>query len=66
MKAKQYATEQPIDQWRNQRENKKITRDKWQRIYGKTKPMGYSKRSSEREIYSNTISPQEWRKVPNK
>ena len=30
------------------------------------KPMGYSKSSSKREVYSNTISPQETRKTSNK
>ena len=30
------------------------------------KPMGCSKSSSKREIYSNTISPQETRKISNK
>ena len=30
------------------------------------KPMGCSKRSSKREVYSNTILPQETRKVSNK
>ena len=30
------------------------------------KPIGHSKSSSKREIYINTTSPQETRKIPNK
>ena len=30
------------------------------------KPMGHSKSSSKREVYSNSISPQETRKISNK
>ena len=66
MEANQYTTEQPMDHWRNQRGNQKIPRDKWQQRYNNSKPMGHNKSSSEKEIYSNTISPQETRKIPNK
>ena len=31
-----------------------------------TKPMGYSKRRSKKEVYSNTILPQETRKTSNR
>ena len=31
-----------------------------------TKPMGYSKRRSKKEVYSNTILPQETRKTLNR
>ena len=31
-----------------------------------SKPMGYSKGSSKKEVYSNTILPQETRKISNK
>ena len=31
-----------------------------------SKPMGYSKSSSKREVYSNTILPQETRKTSNR
>ena len=66
MKAKQYVTKKPIDHWRNQRGNQKISRDKWQRKHDDWKPMGYSKSSSKREVYSNTILPQETRNISNK
>ena len=33
----------------------KIPREKWQRKHDKPKPMGHNKRSSKREVYSNTI-----------
>ena len=42
--------------------NQKISRNKWQRNHNSTKPMGYSKSSSKREVYSNTILSQETRK----
>ena len=58
MEAKQYVTKQPM--WRNQRGNQ-IPRDKWQQRYEDPKLMGCSKSSSEREVYSNTISLQEIR-----
>ena len=61
LEAKQYATEQPKDHWRNQ----KILRDKWQQRYNKPKSMGHSKSSSEREVYNNTVLPQERRKSSN-
>ena len=51
-----------MDHWRNQ----KIPGDKWQQKHDNLKPMGCSKSSSKREVYSNTILPQETRKVPNK
>ena len=47
-------------------EIKKIHRNKWQWKHGDPKPMGRSKSSSKREIYSNSISPQETRKISNK
>ena len=55
-----------MDHWRNQRENLKIPRDKWQSKHDNPKPMGCSKSSSNRECYSNTILPQETRKISNK
>ena len=66
MEAKQYTTKQPRDHWRNQRGNKKIPRNKWQWKHDDPKPMGWSKSSSKREVYSNTILPQETRKISNK
>ena len=41
--------------------NQKISRNKWQRKHDNSKPMGCSKSSSRREVYSNTILPQETR-----
>ena len=40
--------------------------EKWQWRYNNPKPMGHSKSSSEREVYSNTILSQERRKNANK
>ena len=51
--------------WRNQKRNKKIYRNKWQWKLDNSKPMGCSKSSSKREVYSNTILPQETRKTLN-
>ena len=48
-----------MDHWRNQRGSKKLPIYKWQQKYNATKPMGQRKSSSEREVYSNTISHQE-------
>ena len=45
------------------REIKKISRNKWQWKHDKSKPMGCSKSSSKREVYSNTILPQDIRKT---
>ena len=48
--------------WKNQKGNQKISRNKWQ-WNNNSKPMGCSNSSSKREIYSNTILPQETRKT---
>ena len=48
--------------WRNH----KIPRDKWQQKHDDPKPMGCSKSSSKREVYSNIILPQETRNISNK
>ena len=66
MEAKQYATEESMDHWRNQRGNKKIPGEKWQQKHDNSKPMRHSKSSSKWEVYSNTILPQETRKISNK
>ena len=66
MEAKQYATKWPRDHWRNRRVNQKIPRNKWQWKQNNPKPMGWSKSSSKREVESNTILPQETRKISNK
>ena len=62
MKAKQYATKQAKGHWINQRENKKISRDKWKWKYNGPKSLECSKSSSNREVYSDINLPQEKRK----
>ena len=54
-----------MDCWRNQRGNKKIPIDKWKWKHNDPKPMGCSKSSYHREVYSNTSLPQETRKISN-
>ena len=66
METKQYATKQPMDHWRNQRGNQKIPRDKWKQKHSEQKPMGHSKSSSKRQVYNNTILPQETIKISSK
>ena len=66
MEAKQYATKQPMNHWRNQRGNHKIPRGKWQWKHNSPKPMGHSKSSPKKEVYGNIILPQEIRKISNK
>ena len=44
----------------------KIHRNKWQRKHEDPKSMGCSKSISTWEVYSNSISPQETRKILNK
>ena len=48
------------------REIKKISRNKWQWKHDNSNPMGCSKSSSKREVYSNTILPQGTRKMSNR
>ena len=48
------------------REIKKISRNKWQWKHDNSKPMGCSKNSSKKEVYSNTILPQETNKTLNR
>ena len=45
--------------------NQKISRNKWQWEHDNSKPMGCSKSSCKREVYCNTILPQETRKTSN-
>ena len=47
------------------REIKKISRNKWQWKHSNSQPMGCSKSSPKKEVYSNTVLPQETRKTPN-
>ena len=48
------------------KEEIKTPRNKWQWKHDDPKPMGCSKSSSKREIYSTTILPQETRNISNK
>ena len=48
------------------RENQQIPKNKWQWKHDDPKPMGCSKSSSKRDVYSNTILPQGTRKIWNK
>ena len=50
---------------RSQRGNQKIPWDKWKHKYDNPKPMGCSKSSSMREVYSSTVLPEETRKISN-
>ena len=65
MAAKQYATEQPMDHWRNQSGNKKIPRPMGKK-HNDPKSMECRKSSSKREVYSNTILPHKTKKISNK
>ena len=62
MKIKQHISKQQIGYCRNKKRNQNISRTKWQWKHDNSKPMGYSKSSSKREVYSNTILPQETEK----
>ena len=48
------------------RGNQKIPRDKWEWKHDNPKPMGCSKSSSKREVYSNTSLTKEKRKISSK
>ena len=56
-------TEQWLAQWRNQRRNQKVARDKWK--HNMPKFIGYSKSGSNREFYSNTGLPKQQQKISN-
>ena len=47
------------------RGNQKIPRNKWPWKHDGLKPMGCTKSNSKREVYSNTILPQETRNISN-
>ena len=65
MEIKQHISKQPTGYWRNQKGNQKISRNKWQWKHNNPKPMGCSKSSSKREVYGNTILPQEKHRIDN-
>ena len=66
MEIKQYVTKQSTDLWRNQRGNQKTSRDKWHQKHDNPKSVRFSKSSSKKDLYSNTILPQEMRKISSK
>ena len=66
MEIKQHIYKYPTGYWRNQKGNKKISRNKWQWKHDNSKLMGCSRTSSKREVYSNTILPLETRKTSNR
>ena len=66
MEIKQYVAKQPTGYCRNQKGNKKICRNKWQWKHNNSEPMGCSKSSSKKQVYSNTILPLETRKTLNR
>ena len=55
MEAKQCATKQPVDHWEKQKGNK-IPGDKWKQKHDDPKPMGCSRSTSTREVYSNSLT----------
>ena len=61
-----FLNNQQVTEERNQKGNQKISRNKWQWKYDNSKPMGCSKSSSKRDVYSNTILTQETRRTSNK
>ena len=65
MEINQYISKQPTGYWRNQKGKQIISRNKWQWKHH-SKPMGCSKNSPNREVYSNTILLQEKRKTSNR
>ena len=52
MDIKQYITK---GYWRNNTGNQKIPRNKWQGKHDDPKLKGFSKSSSKRKVYSNTV-----------
>ena len=53
LKAKQYTTEKPMIQWRNQRGYQKMPWDDWKQKHNFPNSMGHKKNSSKWEVYSN-------------
>ena len=60
MGAKQYATKQPMDHWRNQKGNKKTPRVKWKQTHEYPKPKRCSKTSSKGESAAAQPHLQKW------
>ena len=56
----------PHNQRSLKKSKRKSLRDKWQWRHNDPKPMRCNKSNSKREVYSNTILPQETRKFSNK
>ena len=66
MEIKQKISKLATGYWRNQKGNKKISRNKWKWKHDNLKPTQCSKSSSKGEVYSNTIPLQETRKTSNR
>ena len=66
MEIKQYVSKYRTAYRRNQKGNKKISRNNRQLKHDNSKPMGCSKSSSKRELHNDTILPQETRKTSNR
>ena len=65
METKQHATRKWMSQWQNQKGNKKILLDKVNGNKNIPKAIGCSKSSSTEKVQSNTVLPQEKRKISN-
>ena len=63
MKAKWYASKWSKDHWRNQGQNLKISGDRTK--HNILKFVGHGKSRLKREVYRNSIVPQEIRKISN-
>ena len=66
MEIKQHVPKKLTGYWRNQRGNKKKSRNKWEWKHDISECIGCSESSSKREVYSNTILPQEIKKTSNR
>jgi len=55
-----------MSQWRNQTGNQEIPQDKWKWKHNFPKSTGCSKRSSEKEVYSDTGLPQDIGEISNR
>ena len=59
MEAEQHTSKKPKSHWRNKKGYQRIPRNKCQWKYSNPKPMEWIKNSYEREVYKNTVLPQE-------
>ena len=66
METKQHIPEQLMGHRRNQKGNQRISQNKLKKKSTYHKPMGRSKSSAKREVYSNISLPQETGNISNK